>query len=202
MPPTFPMARWVALAWMLVWFPAYWLTWGWQNFLMFCDVALILTCAGIWWGNPLLVSSQALGLLFNVMWAFDLLTGALIGKHLFGGTEYMFDSQFSLGVRLLSLFHVALPVVQIWALRRTGYDPRAWKLQSALTFALMIICLLLRPEKNLNYIYTEPLFGRTWGPAPVHLLAVGGFIALVIYGPTHLLLKKLLKPRMNTDEHA
>ena len=47
------------------------------------------------------------------------------------------------------------------------------------------------PEKNLNYIYTEPLFNRTWGPPLLHILVVGGFIAVVIYWPTHLLLQRL-----------
>jgi hypothetical protein len=202
MAATFPVARWLALGWMLVWFPAYGVAWGWQNFLLFCDVAVILTCAGLWRGHALLLSSQALGLLFNVLWTFDLLTGALLGKHFFGGTEYMLDAQFPLGVRLLSFFHVLLPGVQIWALRRTGYDQRAWAFQSLLTFALMLVCLLLRPEKNLNYIYTEPLFGRAWGPAPVHLLVVGSFIALVVYLPTHLLLRKFLPPRMPRDAHG
>ena len=198
----FPVARWVALAWLGLWAPAYWMTWGPANFLLFCDVAVILTCAGIWWRSSLLLSSQALTLVFNAAWTLDLAWTAALGKGLFGGTEYMWDAQFPLWVRLLSFFHVLLPVAQIWALRRTGYDARGWKLQSAVTLGLMMVCTLMRPEKNLNYIYTEPIFGLSWGPMPVHILVVWAFIILVIYWPTHCVLKKLLSPRMNTDRHG
>lgn len=193
-PAVFPIARWVALAWLAIWVPAYWVTWGPQNFLLFCDLAVFLTCAGLWWGNSLLLSSQAVAVAFNLVWILDLGWGAVFGTHPFGGTEYMWDARFPLWVRLLSFFHIALPMVQFWALRRTGYDARGWKLQSGIMFAVMAVCLLLRPEKNLNYIYSEPLFNRTWGPAPVHILAVGAFIILVFYLPTHALLSKLFRP--------
>lgn len=195
MPHIFPAARWIALAWMLVWVPAYWVTWGWQNFLLFCDVSVILTCAGFWFGSSLLLSSQAITLIFNLAWIADLAWYSSTNKPLFGGTDYMWNAQFPLWVRLLSLFHIALPAVQFWGLRRTGYDPRGWKLQSALTFCMMLVCLLLRPEKNLNYIYSEPIFGRTWGPLPLHLLVVCAFIVLVFYWPTHWVVQKYLPVR-------
>jgi hypothetical protein len=180
----------MALLWLAVWVPAYWITWGAENFFLFCDVAVFLTCAGLWWGNSLLLSSQALTIGFNLFWSINLLSGAL-GRALFPGTEYMWDEQFPLWVRLLSFFHVGLPLVQAWALRRTGYDPRALQLQTAITLALMFLCLALRPEKNLNYIYSEPLFGRAWGPAPVHVLVVGTFIMAVFYLPAHLVLRAI-----------
>ena len=40
--------RWVALAWLLVWGVSYARVWGWTNFLHLCDLAVILTCLGIW----------------------------------------------------------------------------------------------------------------------------------------------------------
>src|SRR6266705_343473 len=55
----FPVLRWFALAWMTVWLPAYARVWGWSNFLHVCDVAVILTCAGLIFDSPLLLSSQA-----------------------------------------------------------------------------------------------------------------------------------------------
>jgi len=193
MPTVFPRARWVALLWLAVWVPTYWVTWGWQNFLLFCDVAVILTCVGIWFGNSLLLSSQVVTLIFNLAWLADLLWFSATRTPLFGGTDYMWDARFPLWVRLISFFHLALPVVQFQALRRTGYDPRGWKLQSAITAGLMLVCLALRPEKNLNYIYSEPIFGRAWGPPLVHLLVVSSFIAFVFYWPTHRALQRLWK---------
>jgi len=68
----FPVLRWVALAWMLVWLPAYVRVWGWANLLHLCDIAVILACAGLWWANPLLISSQTVSLLVaGVLWCAD-----------------------------------------------------------------------------------------------------------------------------------
>ena len=65
---TFPVLRWVSLFWMVVWFPAYFRVWGWANLLHLCDVAVILSFIGIWWANPLLLSSQAVSSL--AAWSF------------------------------------------------------------------------------------------------------------------------------------
>src|SRR3989442_1630205 len=68
----FPVLRWFALAWMIVWLPAYARVWGWSSFLHVCDVAVILTCAGLIFDSPLLLSSQAVSsLLGSVGWCGD-----------------------------------------------------------------------------------------------------------------------------------
>ena len=46
--------RWSAILWLLIWFPAYWHTWGAENFLHLCDLAVILTCIGFWADSALL----------------------------------------------------------------------------------------------------------------------------------------------------
>src|SRR2546423_711329 len=38
--------RWAAAAWLAVWIPAYASVWGPRNFLLLCDVAVLLTCGG------------------------------------------------------------------------------------------------------------------------------------------------------------
>src|SRR5579862_1776931 len=98
--------RWAVLVWMLIWFPIYWHTWGASNFLQLCDIAVILTCIGIWSESPLLISSQAVSsLLVDLVWGLDALSRLFFGRHLIGGTEYLFDAHYPLWVRLLSLFH-------------------------------------------------------------------------------------------------
>jgi hypothetical protein len=56
----FPLARWLALAWLVFFVPYSWTVHGPWNLLFFCDVAVILTCIGVWRGSGLLLSSQAL----------------------------------------------------------------------------------------------------------------------------------------------
>src|SRR5712692_1999133 len=100
--------RWAALAWLAVWIPAYASVWGPRNFLHLCDVAVLLTCAGLWLGSPLLLSSQAVSsILADAVWAVDAGSRLFLGRHLFGGTEYLWDASFPLAVRLLALLHLA-----------------------------------------------------------------------------------------------
>ena len=199
----FPVLRWFALAWMIVWLPAYARVWGWSNFLHVCDVAVILTCAGLIFDSPLLLSSQAVSsLLGSVAWCADAGSRLLMGRHLFGGTEYMWDPRYPIGVRLLSLFHVAMPAVLLWALRRTGYDRRALALQAAIAAVLLVTSRLFGPELNLNYSYSDPLLHRAWGPAAAHLAVIWMGMVALLYLPTHLLLARVFRmPRESFALH-
>jgi hypothetical protein len=186
---TFPVLRWVSLLWMVVWFHAYFRYWGWANLLHLCDVAVILSFIGIWWANPLLLSSQAVSSLVpGLFWILDVGCRLATGRFLIGGTDYMWDTRYPLWVRLLSSFHVGLPLVLLWTLRRVGYDRRALALQAAIAAVLLIVSRFLSAEINMNYAYRDPVFLRAWGPAPVHLAATFIIIAGAVYWPTHLLL--------------
>lgn len=191
-----PWWRWAALGWMVAWTPAYAVTWGWRNFLALCDVAVALTCIGVWRRSALLLSTQALpAVLVGVLWTADVAGRLATGRHFIGGTEYMWDARFPLAVRLLSLFHVALPVVLVAALRRVGYDRRSLMVQTALTVVLLVAARLLGTEdKNLNYAFRDPLWGRTWGPVPAHLALILVGTAVLVYLPTHLAFARALPP--------
>src|ERR1700689_2462844 len=81
--------RWAALCWLLMWIPAYWHTWGAANFLHLCDVAVVLTCIGLWSNNSLLLSSQAVSsLLIDTVWASDAAWRLFTGRGLMGGHEF------------------------------------------------------------------------------------------------------------------
>ncbi|HEY6105133.1 MAG TPA: hypothetical protein VIV59_04075, partial [Anaeromyxobacteraceae bacterium] len=79
-------------AWLAVWLPFYWRHYGPQNFLWFCDIANIGVGLALWLESPLLFSMQALSILVvQILYTVDLAGRALSGRHLLGGTEYMFD---------------------------------------------------------------------------------------------------------------
>jgi hypothetical protein len=108
----------------------------------------------------------------------------------------MWNPRVPLVIRLLSLFHLGLPLVLLAALRRTGYDRRGLALQLAITAALLVASRFVGEAKNLNYAFRDPLWHRTWGPAPLHLLAILVGTALVLYLPTHLVLSRVFgRPR-------
>jgi hypothetical protein len=64
--------------------PVYWHTYGPTNFLWFCDAALLLTVAGMWWESSLLISMCAVGILLpQCLWLADFGSN-LLGIHLLG----------------------------------------------------------------------------------------------------------------------
>jgi hypothetical protein len=188
----FRRTRWVALLFVAVWLPAYASVYGWMNFLHLCDITVALTMIGLWWGSPLILSSQAnLAMVVNLMWILDVAARLLVGRHLLGGTEYMWDARYPLFVRLLSLFHVVLPPLLIAAVRRTGYDRRGFLLAGAIIIGLFSVSRLIgAPEDNLNFVHRDPFFRRSFGSGVVHLaITVAAFIGVVVW-PTHKILAR------------
>jgi hypothetical protein len=187
-----PWLRFAAFAWLVFYIPTYWRYWGLANFLHLCDVAVLLTSIGILVNSPVLISSQAVSsLVIDALWLLDAAWRLILRRHPIGGTEYLFNESYPLWLRLMSLFHIVLPVLLIWALRRMGYDRRALLFQSAVMILLFIAARFTNPSENINFVFTAPIFNRQLGPAPVHVAVSILFMVFVIYLPTHLLLKKL-----------
>jgi hypothetical protein len=140
------------------------------------------------------MSWQAVGLLvFQSLYAVDLLGALLLRRHAFGGTEYMFDAAIPVFVRALGLYHIVVPVLLLWAVGRLGYDPSAWKWQTLLTFIVVPINFFWRPEFNVNFARG---IGHEQHLMPSWLYLIGYLIVapLVIYWPTHLALQQWSKP--------
>ena len=132
--------------WLVIWAPVYWHQYGAQNFLYFCDVGNILIAIGLWTESRLILSWQAVGLLvFQTLYAVDLIGAVLSGHHIIGGTEYMFDPKISLFVRLLGLYHLVVPPLLLWAVHRLGYDPEALRWQ---TFTMWTLCSVFSGGRN------------------------------------------------------
>ena len=172
---------------MLVWAPLYWRYYGAQNFLFFCDLGNLLIAAGLWLESPLVFSWQACGLLvFQTLFTLDLAGTLLTGRHLIGGTEFMFDPNVPLFLRLLSLFHVVTPPLLLWAIRRLGYDSEGWKYQTLTAWIVVPICYFWRPEADVNWARGPWGHEQHLMPGPVYLLGYMVLIPLLVYWPTHL----------------
>jgi hypothetical protein len=122
---------------------------------------------------------------------------AVFGRHLIGGTEYMFDSHLSLLIRLLSLFHVVTPPLLLWGISRLGYDARAWKAATLMTWIVVPVNYFWRPQYNINW--ARGLFMREQHLVPglVYLIAYLVLVPAVIYYPTHLFLRWWYRARFN-----
>jgi hypothetical protein len=184
---------WLKIAWtvwVVVWAPAYWRQYGAQNFLYFCDLGNFLIAAALWLESRLIFSWQAVGLLvFQTLYAIDLLGALLFGRHLIGGTEYVFDPTIPLLVRLLGLYHLVVPVLLLWAVRQIGYDYSGWKWQTLTTCIVVPICYFWRPQHNVNWARG---IGHQQHVMPGWLYLIGYlFVApLVVYWPTHWVLSR------------
>jgi hypothetical protein len=198
----FPVwVRWTAIIWLGIWLTIYLKYWGPTTFLFLCDIAVILTCLGIFTGNALLLSTQAVSsIVIDTAWLADIATKLIFNRHLIGGTDYFFDPSYPLWVRLMSCFHVVLPFVLIAALRRTGYDCRALRVQFTIATVAMIASRFAAPVRNINFVYLDPIRHTQWGPAPIHVTAMLVGMTLVIYAPTDIVLARLFAPPMNAQE--
>lgn len=198
---TFPhWVRWAALAWLAFWVPVYWLFWGPHNFVYLCDIAVILGCIGLCTNNMLLISSQVVSsLAVDAMWAVDAAWRAAFGRHIFGGTEYLFGPGHPLWLRLLSLYHLALPVVLLLALHRAGYDRRGWRLQSGIVAAAFVAARFTPASQNINFAFRLPVVDKPFGPAPLHVTVSILFMIFAVYWPTHWALRKIFPRPQNAN---
>lgn len=184
---------WVKIGWSVwvaVWAPIYWKQYGAQNFLYFCDLGSFLVLAALWLESLLIFSWQASGLLlFQTLYTLDLAGAVLSGRHFIGGTEYMFDAGVPLFIRLLSLFHVLMPALLLWAIWRLGYDRRGWRYAALEAWIVVPINYLWRPQYDINW--ARGLFMREQHavPGPLYLAVYLVAAPLLIYWPTHLALQ-------------
>lgn len=188
--------------WLMIWVPVYWNRYGPQNFLYFCDLGNLLIGLALWTENALLFSWQAVGLLlFQTLYIIDLAGAAFSGRHIIGGTEYMFDPHIPLPIRLLSLFHLVTPPLLLWAVCRLGYDPRGWKCETLMTWLVLPVNYFWRPQYNINW--ARGLFMREQHvvPGPLYLIAYLTAVPLLVYYPTHLCLKHWTRRRNTKADH-
>lgn len=188
-----PIPLWLKIAytiWILIWVPTYWIYHGPANFLWLCDIANFFVLAAIWLESPLLFSSQAVSVfLIQVAWMIDFFGRMLLGFHLIGGTEYMFDSAQAYWVRGMSLFHIFVPVILLWAIWRLGYDRRGWLLQSGIAWLILPVSFLAAaPDKNLNWLWAPFGVPQTLVSPPHYLIFCLFAYPLVVFWTTHRLL--------------
>ena len=176
--------------------PIYWRQYGPANFLWFSDIALLAMVPALWLENALIASTMAVSIIFfEAIWNIDFFTRLATGKSLIGLSAYMFDPKIPLFIRALSCFHIALPVLLLWALHRLGYDRRAFFRQTILALVVLPLSYLFsNPRENVNWVYGFGENPQSMLPAPIFLFLVMLIYPIVVYLPTHLLFAKMFHP--------
>jgi hypothetical protein len=175
--------------------PVYWVRYGPTNFLWFSDMALIVTLVALWLESSFLVSMMTTGgLLFDVVWSFLFFYRLIQGDRTVGSVGYMFDPQYSIFIRALSLFHIMLPIVQLWAIGKLGYDIQAWKYQVVLGWIVLPLTYAVSgPKENINWIYGVKEVPQKWLPGPLYVAALMVLYATLACYPTHRILMTFLQ---------
>ena len=175
--------------WVLVWMPSVIVLLGVQNFFWVCNLANFLILIGLWTGHRLLLSMQWLSVtLIGLFWGLDLFIAWLTGVHLIGGTAYMLDPDFPTTAKLLSFYHLGLPLITGYAVYRLGYDRRALIGQSVLIWVLIpLTWWLTDTERNINMVHEPVIIGLVDWPTPAYLpfLMVAWVVVLLL--PMHYL---------------
>ena len=205
------LPTWLRLAyvlWFVPWSIAYYRYFGWQFWLWFCCLAnlyVLIGCVtqrGLWFS---LAAIAALGI--QLLYTFDFLALCFTRLSPTGATSYLLDATRPVSLRALSLFHVWMPLLLLYATRKLGYDPRAVWIQSLVAACLLPICyfafdprldtndpvmplvqgMAFDRDFNINWVHAfydrpEPAAGsrRLWQ------MLVG--YPMLIHLPTHLLL--------------
>jgi hypothetical protein len=178
----------------LVLVPVYWQDKGPENFLWGCDLALLFTCYALWSECRLLYSMMALAILIpELIWIVDFCLRLIAGVDALslGLTSYMFESATPLYIRGLSLFHLFLPMVLLWCVYQAGYDRRALWYQTGLAWMVLpLTWWLTEPARNINWVYGIASAPQDWMPGLAYLLLVMSLVPILIYWPTHLVLRR------------
>lgn len=209
---------WLKLAYTL--FVAVHVTLNWRYygplaFLWTCDVAVLTLLAAIWLESRLLVSIEAIAVLVPLgLWAVDLAFRLARGRghYLLGFAGYMFDPRVPWQIRMLSTFHVWLPILVFYLLLRLGYDRRAFWIQCAIVVVLLLTCRAISPPPpaspghpavNINWVYgASDETPQHMMPSIAYLVLMIAVYQLVVYLPSHLVLSAMFTTAPGRPEES
>lgn len=190
---TSPVLKAAHTTFVVVLVPAYARQYGPGNFLWFSDVALLTSVPALWLESSLLASTQAVSVLVpESLWLIDFGAGLVVRRYPIGLASYMSDRRIPRFVRALSLFHLWLTPLLVLVVSRRGYDRRALKYQTFLTWGILLASWrLTRPEDNVNWVHSRPAQIRSRGARLGFVLFLMAALPLAFHCPAHLLLKRL-----------
>lgn len=166
------------------------------SLLWFSQIGLFIVFIGMWGESKTLISMASLSiLLFHSIWTAGFLIRLIAGINFVGGLDYMFNPGTPLFLKILSSYHLVMPFMLLWLLKRKGYDPRAFKLQMLLGWLIMILSFLFTPvSRNINWVFGLVSPQNLISPYS-YLIIVMALLPLVVYLPTHIILKKMFYRR-------
>ena len=191
------LIKWLYGAFMALYIPVFLIGYGPQHFLWLSSVILILAFLATIFESRFLTSMAAVGgLVFESLWTLDFLFTAIalmIGSSVTGFTDYMFDPNLSIWLRVIALFHLALLPLLIWLILRLGYDPRTWIVQVVFTWIIILVTwFFTNPSLNINFVFSYVKFEHLNMGAIPFLIMLFVTVVVLVSGP-HLFLTSFHK---------
>jgi hypothetical protein len=132
----------------------------------------------------------------ELFWCLDFFIHLLTPYNPFHVADYMFTDTYTLFVRLLSLFHIAVVIILIAYLKKWRYNPRALYASIIFFWATIIgTYLFTDPAKNINFVFSPIEYHWTWISSFGWLLFLMTVPLVVVVFPMHFLLKKLFSSK-------
>lgn len=181
----------VYTAFMAILIPAWWINYGPSNFLWISDITLILAYLAVLFEKNIFASMAAVGgFLFEAFWTLAFFLVFFFNIHLTNLADYMFDPSIPLWMRTLSLFHIPLPFLSIWLIKRLGYFKKAVIIEILLTWSVLIFArFFTNPDKNINWVFS---FKGLYANSAIYPFVLGAVMALTQL-ITHVLLVKVAR---------
>src|SRR5207253_10552072 len=89
---------------------------------------------------------------------------------------------------------LVLPALLLWMVWRLGYDSRAWLLQTLLTWVILLATFFFTdPAQNINWAFGPGTKPQHLLSPMVYLILVMLVLPLLVYLPTHLVLRYLVR---------
>jgi hypothetical protein len=136
---------------------------------------------------------QALSVtLLETVWLFDFLIGLIVGRSPIGLSAYMFDPKVPRSIRVLSLFHVAMPFLFPYLVWWLGYDPRALSIRTVSCWVVLLTCYsFTEPGRNINRVFGPGEQPQRRMSPRLYLLLLMAFFPICVYLPSHFLFERL-----------
>ncbi len=174
---------------------------GLQNWLWFCDVALVVGMVGAWLESSFLCSMAMVSIVgVQSVWILDYFVRLFTGSTFLGFTDYMFGR--SPVVHAIQLYHVWFPFLIVWMVARLGYHRRAWLAQFVLAWVVLLVAhFVADPARNIDWSrYPGPALAPnpeaylpSWLSSDVYFALLGLGLTVGVYLTTHWIALKVFK---------
>jgi hypothetical protein len=176
--------------------PTYTYHYGLLNFLWFSDIALFMILLALWLNSSLLMGmSLVLTFFMEACWSIDFFYQFITGNTLLDIASYMFDPSLAIYLRVLSLFHLLLPVIPIIYLRNWGYHSKTLPYTIALFWFTILVSYLLTPiHLNINWVHYPSIYNWQEISQATWLCMLLVLYPLLIMLPKDYIFRKIFKP--------